>query len=453
MLMKREIYEDLLKWKNGRNRKPLLLQGVRQCGKTYILKEFGKENYDDVAYFTFEDNPGLHETFQKDLDTKRILDYLSFVRNKKIEPKKTLIILDEIQLCNRALTSLKFFCENAPEYHLACAGSLLGVMLSEPGSFPVGKVRRLTMYPMTFKEFLLADSADLLVEHMENNDPTEELPSILVNKLNTCLDYFLLTGGMPAAVASWIAERDIEEVDTILEEIIKDYMDDFSKHAPNHLSKLTLIWNSIPMQLARENKKFVFGHVKSGARAKDLEDALEWLVRAGLVYKVKKTDHPKVPLAMHADNTHFKVYMADIGILRKMAKMPSNFLFSEDKEYDHFRGALTENYVLNELIPRIKDVPYYWRSDHDAEVDFVAQIDGMAVPIEVKAGSNKSKSLVEYIRTYNPKIAVTTVHRKNSSSVVKRIPLYAIWKVKEYVTEMKNGQTGEHSESDEDSVF
>ncbi|MCL2296179.1 MAG: ATP-binding protein [Methanomassiliicoccaceae archaeon] len=438
--MKREIYRDLLKWKNSKNRKPLLLQGVRQCGKTYILKEFGRENYDDVAYFTFEDNPDLHETFQKDLDTKRILDYLSFARNKKIEPGKTLIIFDEIQLCSRALTSLKFFCENAPQYHLACAGSLLGVMLSKPGSFPVGKVRRLMMFPMTFKEFLLANSEDLLVEHMENNGPTEALPLILTNKLNTYLDYFFLTGGMPAAVASWIAERDVEEVDTILGEIIKDYADDFSKHASDHLAKLTLIWSSIPAQLARENRKFVFGHVKKGARAKDLEDALEWLVDAGLIYKVKRTDRPKVPLSMHADSASFKIYMADIGILRKMAKIPSDFLFSKNKEYDDFRGAVTENYVLTELISLINDVPYYWKSDHDAEVDFVAQIGGMAIPIEAKAGSNRSKSLAEYIRTYDPEVAVTTAARRNMGSVVKHIPLYSLWKIGEYVTEMKRLQ-------------
>jgi len=434
--MRREIYKDLLKWKNGKGRKPLLLQGVRQCGKTYILKEFGKENYDDVAYFTFEDNPDLHGTFQQDLDTKRIINYLSFARNKKIEPERTLIILDEIQLCNRALTSLKFFCENAPEYHIACAGSLLGVMLSKPGSFPVGKVRRLTMYPMTFKEFLLANSEDLLVEHMDEN-PEETLPQILVNKLTTYLDYFFLTGGMPAAVSSWITEKDIEEVDVILDDIINDYMDDFSKHAEDHLTKLTLIWNSIPMQLARENRKFVFGHAKAGARANDLEDALEWLVDAGLIYKVKKTNNPKVPLAMYADNAHFKVYMADIGLLRKMAKMPSDFIFSKDKEYYHLRGALTENYALNEIIPQIGDKPYYWRSDRGAEVDLVIQIEGLAVPVEVKAGNNKSKSLAEYVTKYDPKIAVTTTPRRNVSTVVKHIPLYALWKIKEHIARIK----------------
>jgi len=448
MLMKREIYKDLLKWKNSKSRKPLLLQGVRQCGKTYILKEFGMENYEDVAYFTFEDDPDLYETFQKDLDPKRILDYLSFARNKKIEPGKTLIILDEIQLCNRALTSLKFFCESAPEYHLACAGSLLGVMLSKPGSFPVGKVRRLRMFPMTFKEFLLANSADLLVEHMETSDPTETLPKTLINDLNTYLDYFFITGGMPAAVASWVAERDVEEVDQILGEIVRDYADDFSKHAPDHLPKLTLIWNSIPIQLARENKKFVFGHAKTGARAKDLEDALEWLIDAGLVYKVRRTETPKVPMAMHADNANFKIYMADIGILRKMAKMPSDFIFSRDTEYDDFRGAMMENYTLNELVPCIGDVPFYWRSDRGAEVDFVAQIGGMAIPVEAKAGSNKSKSLTEYIRSYRPKMAVTTTPRKNVSSVVKHIPPYALWRIKGYLAETKAAQrTAEPSDA------
>jgi len=434
--MKREIYKDLLKWKNGMDRKPLLLQGIRQCGKTYILKEFGKENYDDVAYFTFEDNPNLQETFQQDLDTERILNYLSFARSKKIEPGKTLIILDEIQLCNRALTSLKFFFENAPEYHIACAGSLLGVMLSRPGSFPVGKVRRLTMYPMTFKEFLLANSEDLLVEHMIEN-PNDPLPQILINKLTTYLDYFFLTGGMPAVVSSWIKEKDIEEVDILLGDIIKDYIDDFSKHAEDHLTKLTLIWNSIPTQLARENKKFVFGHAKAGARAKDFEDALEWLVDAGLVYKVRKTSVPKVPLAMYADNTHFKVYMADIGILRKMAKMPADFIFSRDKEYDDLRGALAENFALNEMIPQVDDIPYYWRSDRGAEVDLVVQIGNLAIPVEAKAGNNNSKSLAEYVRKYEPKIAVTTAPRRNVSKVVRHMPLYTLWRMAEYARSMK----------------
>ena len=433
--MKRTIYADLLEWKESSNRKPLLLEGVRQCGKTYILKEFGEQNYEDTAYFTFEDNPGLCKIFQTDLDPKRIIDHLNLLRNKNIKPGKTLIILDEIQFCNRAITSLKFFCENAPEYHIACAGSLLGVMLSKPYSFPVGKVNRLRMGPMSFREFLLANAEDLLVGHMDSSDPTEALPEPVADRLNNYLDYYFLVGGMPAAVASWVAKRDIREVEKILGDITEDYRTDFSKHASETLSKLTLIWNSIPAQLARDNKKFIFSHVRTGARAKDLEDALEWLINAGLIFKVRKADPPKVPLSMFADNMNFKIYMADIGILRRMAKIPSDFMFNRDKDYDLFRGAAAENYVLNELIASTGDVPYYWRSNGISEVDFVAQIDGVAVPIEVKAGSNKSKSLNEFIRRYQPKVAVTASARSGRNGTAVHIPLYAAWKIRDYVAE------------------
>jgi len=438
--MRRMIYDELLKWKKSGTRKPLLLEGVRQCGKTYILKKFGEENYDDVAYFTFEDNPELSDVFRNNLDTKRITDRLGFMRAKKIEPEKTLLILDEIQLCGRALTSLKFFCENAPEYHVACAGSLLGVMLSKADSFPVGKVDRLKMFPMNFKEFLLAGSEDLLVEYIDNEDniSTEVLSEPVVTKLNTYLDYFFLIGGMPAAVASWNAERDIEKIDAILDAIIKDYRDDIANHSSENISKLTLIWGSIPIQLAKENNKFIFSHVKTGSRSRDLEDALEWLVNAGLVYKVKKVDPPEVPLSMFADNTSFKVYMADIGVLRRMAGMPPNFAFSKDKEYDRFRGAIMENFVLNEIVSSTKEIPYYWRSGSNAEIDFVAQINGRMVPIEAKAGNNKTKSLTEFIKKYDPKVAIITSERITGSSVVTYIPRYAVWSIADRLQRMQN---------------
>jgi predicted AAA+ superfamily ATPase len=258
----------------------------------------------------------------------------------------------------------------------------------------------------------------------------------LINKLNTHLNFYFLIGGMPAAVASWIKNKDIRKVETILDDIIKDYQDDLSKHASEYLMKLTLIWNSIPVQLARENKKFVFSHVKAGTRSKDLEDALEWLVNAGLVHKVKKVDPPKVPLAMFADNTHFKIYLADIGIFRRMAKIASDFMFSKDKEYDLFRGAVTENYILNELISSTGDTPYFWRSG-DAEIDFVAQIEGAAIPVEAKAGSNRSKSFPEFIKKYEPRIAVTVSARKEKNGAVTYIPLYAVWKIRDRVLKMK----------------
>lgn len=428
VFVQRTVYDELFEWKERSDRKPLLLEGVRQCGKTYILKEFGKLNFEDVAYFTFENDPSICDVFQPDLDPKRIVRQLGLIRSKAIRPGKTLLILDEIQFCNRALTALKFFCEDAPEYHVACAGSLLGVMLSRPYSFPVGKVDRIKMGPMTFKEFLLANSEDLLVEHIDSIDRSEQLSEPLVNKLKDHLDQYLLVGGMPAAVASWIADADIKAVNRILDGIIDGYNADLSKHASEHLTKLTLIWNSIPLQLAKENKKFIFSHVKTGARSKDLEDALEWLVNAGLVHKVRRVDPPHVPLSMFADNTNFKIYLADVGILRRMTKIHSDFLFSRNKEHDLFRGIMAENYALNEIIAAVRDTPYYWRSKGDAEVDFIAQIDDLAVPIEVKAGSSKSKSLAEFIKRYQPEAAVTA-SSNTGRGFVTHVPLYTFWKI------------------------
>ena len=432
--MERIVYGDLLRWKNDKDRMPLLLEGVRQCGKTYILKEFGAREYDDVAYFTLVRNPSVQDIFLTDLDPKRIIDELGAVRGKKIEPGKTLVILDEIQFCGQALTSLKYFCEDAPEYHIACAGSLLGVMKVEPHSFPVGKVSIIKMYPMSFKEFLLANSEDMLVGYVEENYPEKKIPLPLMDKLNSYLDQYFVVGGMPAAVSSWVKDRDIEKVDALLDWIIMTYENDFSRHASESLSKLTFIWDSVPMQLAKDNKKFVFGHAKTGMRSKDLEDALRWLVNAGLVYTVKRISRPEMPLAMFADGTHFKLYLADIGILRKRSGVPPEFVFSRDKRYETYRGAATENYILSELIAGKGGIPYYWRSDGKAEVDFVAQFGHDAVPIEAKAGSNKSRSLSEFINRYDPNVAVVTAPRENKSEVVTYVPLCVFWKVRDVIS-------------------
>ena len=440
--MERAVYAELLKWKNDADRQPLLLEGVRQCGKTYILKKFGEAEYDDVAYFTFERKPKVIEIFKADLDPHRIIDELSAMRKKKIEPGKTLIILDEIQLCGAALTSLKFFREETPEYHIACAGSLLGVMLAKPHSHPVGKADHIKMYPMSFKEFLIANSEEILVEYVSNNYPAKSISSPLTDKLISQLDQYFLTGGMPAAVSSWIRHRDPEKVDAILDGIITDYEKDFSKYASEHLAKLTLIWESIPMQLAKENKKFMFGHAKTGARSKDLEDALQWLVNAGLVYKVKKADPPAMPLAMFADNMSFKVYPADVGVLRRMANIPSDFMFSRDKESGAYRGAAAENYVLTELISYTGSIPYYWRSAGEAEIDFVTQVGQAVVPIEVKAGSHKAKSLAEFIKRHGPNVSVITSPRENKGDAVVHIPLYFMWKFRDVIIgKMEKQQT------------
>lgn len=442
------IYDDLLAWKNQSDRMPLLLEGVRQCGKTYILKEFGKENYKDVAYFNFEKNPDLGDVFRPDLEPKRIITQLSLILGRKIEPETTFVVFDEIQFCGRALTSLKYFCEEIPEYHIACAGSLLGVLLSKPHSFPVGKVNRLKMGPMSFKEFLLANSEEQLVGFIDENDPTERILEPLSNKLKAYLDQYLIIGGMPAAVAIWIKDKDIRRVEMKLDEIIKDYMGDFSKHAPESITKLTLIWDSIPVQLAKDNNKFVFGHVKTGARSRDLEDALEWIIDAGLAHKVKKVDPPRVPLSIYADPASFKIYLADVGILRRVAKLPSDFLFTNNKDFDIFRGMIAENYVLNELIASTGNVPYYWKSKGVAEVDFIAQIDGNAVPIEVKAGSNTlSKSLSEYIKKYSPAIAVTISMINGKNGVINNIPLYAAWRTRSQILDEICDQSSTTTES------
>jgi predicted AAA+ superfamily ATPase len=280
----------------------------------------------------------------------------------------------------------------------------------------------------------------MLVGYVEENYPGKRIPLPLTDRLKAYLDQYFIVGGMPAVVSSWVNDGDIEKVDALLDWIIGTYENDFSRHASESLSKLTFIWDSVPMQLAKDNKKFVFGHARTGMRSRDLEDALRWLVNAGLVYTVKKIGKPEMPLAMFADGTYFKLYLADIGILRKRSGVPSDFVFSRDKRYETYRGAATENYILSELVAGKGGVPYYWRSDGKAEVDFVTQFGHDAVPIEAKAGSNKSRSLSEFINRYGPKAAVVTSPRNNKSDVVIHVPLYLFWKVRDIVTDRINAK-------------
>jgi predicted AAA+ superfamily ATPase len=413
---------------------PLILEGVRQCGKTYILKEFGEKNYANTVYFNFEDDSRLNRLFEDNLDPHRLVEQLGLISQQKIEPEKTLIIFDEIQFCNRALTSLKYFCENAPEYHVVCAGSLLGILQLKPYSFPVGKVDRLQMRPMSFREFLYANDEKDLVDYLGRISTEEKVPEPLASRLEDYLRTYYVVGGMPGAVDVWIKTKDIIKVEKIQDAILNGCMNDFAKHASHELSRLTQIWSSIPVQLAKENNKFMFSHVKAGARSKDLEDALEWLIDAGLAYKVKKIDRPGVPLSINADNTSFKLYMADIGLLRKMSGVPPGFAFIDTPEHSDYRGAITENYVLCELIDLLGDTPYYWRSGGTAEVDFVTQIGMSTVPIEVKAGKKTaSKSLTEYIDRFSPDTTVITSMENIKVTSVLYLPLYLIWNLKKYM--------------------
>ena len=434
--MERLIIDELIKWKSRKDRKPLILKGVRQCGKTYILNEFGKENYDEVAYFNFEGNPALAERFEQDLDSKRIIMELGVLSGKRIKPDSTLIIFDEIQFCNKALTSLKYFYEQAAEYHIVCAGSLLGITLSKPLSFPVGKVDFLTLRPMSFYEFVLANDEPMLLEYIDKLNANTPVPQIFADKLITLLKTYYVTGGMPEAVAKWIESKDVAGVERIQDVILSSYELDFAKHAPaTDFPKLSLIWRSIPDQLAKENGKFVYGHVKSGARAKDLEDAMQWLISSGMVYKVSKIERPSIPLSAYSNQSYFKLYMSDIGLLRRMSRLPASSIFEESILYSEFKGALTENYVLCELVNLHGDVPYYWKSGNTAEVDFIAQFEEKIVPIEVKASVNvKARSLGVYREKYKPEVSLRTsmLNVKKDNDLLS-LPLYILWTIEKLI--------------------
>jgi predicted AAA+ superfamily ATPase len=433
--MKRLLLEEMKRWKDSDSRKPLIVKGVRQCGKTYLLKEFGATCYEDVAYFNFEGNHALGERFERDLDVTRIIMELGILRKKIIQPEKTLIIFDEIQFCNQALTSLKYFCENAPEYHIICAGSLLGIALSKPLSFPVGKVNFLTLRPMNFYEFLLANGEEMLCDHLRDLLPTDKVSDLFAGQLEDYLHTYYITGGMPEVVETWIKTKDIDRLESVQQQILDSYELDFAKHAPSKdFPKLSAIWRSIPLQLSKDNSKFIFSQVKKGWRAKDLEDALEWLISAGLVYKVVKIEKPFVPLSAYADASYFKLYLSDVGLLRKMAGLPAGAILEKTDEYREFKGAMTENYFLEEWMQRHDAMPFYWKSGNIAEVDFIVQHSADTIPIEVKSERNdKAKSLAEYRKKYTPTVSVKTSMNNVGLGEVRHIPLYLLWQMEKYL--------------------
>ncbi len=433
--MERELLDQLVEWKNESTRKPLILKGVRQCGKTYLLKEFGKRYYDDTAYFNFEETEALKAVFEKDYDTKRIIFELGLHCGKTIQPGTTLLIFDEIQECGRAITALKYFCENAPEYHIVCAGSLLGIALQKQLSFPVGKVDFLTLYPMSFLEYVRAGNEEVLANYIEQYKKGDDLPAVVAEKLELLLKKYYVTGGMPEVVETWFRTNSIEQVENVQQSIINSYELDFAKHAPaKDFPKLSAIWRSIPEQLAKENTKFIFSHVKKGWRSKDLEDALEWLIGAGLVYKVCKIEKPYIPLSSYADDTAFKLYMSDVGILRKLSKLPYEVVLDATPHFREFKGSMTENYVLCELVQSVDDTAYYWSSGNTAEVDFIMQSGADIVPIEVKSEKNvKARSLAEYRKKYEPKYAVKTSMKNDiGGEEVLNIPLYLISQMEKF---------------------
>lgn len=425
--MKRFILDELLNWKVSKYRKPLILKGARQVGKTYILKEFGKINYEGVAYFNFDHDEDLYNLFTNTKNPKRILEQLAFIYGKAILPEKTLIIFDEIQECPDALNSLKYFQEEANEYHIVCAGSLLGIRLSHT-SFPVGKVDFMNMYPMTFSEFLIADGQQNLVDYMQSIDKIEKIPDIFFNQLEEKLKAYFIIGGMPEVVNSWVEEKDMSLVNKIQDDILKAYESDFSKHTDNReANKISLIWNSIPSQLAKENKKFLYQTVKDGARAREYEDALNWLNDANLIYKiynVKKTDFP---LKAYTDLSSFKIYMNDVGLLRRMANLDSRIVIEGERLFEEFKGAFTENYVLNMLKIILDSELNYFTFDR-FELDFVIQYMNNVIPIEVKSNkSTNNKSLTRYNDKFRNNLSVRfSMNNLAKDDSIINIPLFMI---------------------------
>ena len=425
--MERYILNDLIKWKNSKYRKPLILKGARQVGKTYILKQFGKNNYEGVAYFNFDHDEDLYNLFTNTKNPKRILEQLSFIYGKAILPEKTLIIFDEIQECPDALNSLKYFQEEANEYHIVCAGSLLGIRLSHT-SFPVGKVDFLNMYPMTFTEFLLADNCKNLVDYMETITQIENIPDIFFNQLEEKLKAYFIIGGMPEVVQVWVNEKNMELVNKVQENILRAYESDFSKHTQDsEANKISLIWNSIPSQLAKENKKFLYQTIKQGARAREYENSLNWLNDANLIYKVYNITKPDFPLKAYNDLSSFKIYMNDVGLLRKMANLDSRIVVQGNKLFEEFKGAFTENFVLNMLNITLDTLPNYYIFDRN-EIDFIIQYKNEIIPIEVKANkSSNNISLTKYNQKFDNKLSIRfSMNNLKKDEKVINIPLFLI---------------------------
>lgn len=426
--MKRDIYHLLEDWKQSIRRKPLILNGARQVGKTYALKHFGKTSYKKIAYLNFEKDEKLSQYFENTLDPKQLLKILSIHTEVEIEPHHTLLVFDEIQSCPKALNSLKYFCEEASEYHVVAAGSLLGVKIAGEG-FPVGKVNFLHMYPLTFFEFLSALDQEKTRQFLEEYHTFEPIPNPLHEKLIQLLKMYLFVGGMPEAVAEYAKTESLNVVREIQREILTAYENDFAKHAPPHeIMKIMTVWKQVHRQLAKENKKFIFSAIRKSARGRDYEEAIQWLTDAGLIHKSYLVESPKFPLSAYADNNIFKIFLVDVGLLGAQSNLPPQTLIDGDLLFTEFKGALTENYVAQELIATKQIKPYYWTSEGIAEIDFLIEEDHEIYPLEVKAGaSQKKKSLLVYNQKYAPSklIRATPMNVKHDGNVYN-YPLYLI---------------------------
>jgi uncharacterized protein len=428
-VMKRDIYKSLEEWKKSSRRKPLILNGARQVGKTYALKHFGRASYQRIAYLNFEKDAKLGQYFENTLDPKQLLKIISIHSETEIEPANTLLFFDEIQECPKALNSLKYFCEEANEYHVVAAGSLLGVKTASEKGFPVGKVNFLHLYPLSFFEFLTAIGHDKTRSFLEECHTFEPIPNPLHEKLIQLLKFYLFVGGMPEAVAEYVKTENLKVVREIQQEILSAYEKDFGKHAPPHeIMKITTVWNQIPRQLAKENKKFIFAAIRKSARGRDYEEALQWLGSAGLIHKSFLVETPKFPLSAYADNNTFKIFLLDVGLLGAQVNLAPQTIIENHSLFTEFKGALTENYVAQELLATRGKSPYYWTSEGIAEIDFLIEEDREILPLEVKAGSSqKKKSLLVYQQKYSPSklLRASTMNLKHDGAIYN-YPLYLV---------------------------
>lgn len=429
--MYRMAMENLLAWKQSRRRKPLIIEGARQVGKTWLMKEFGRQAYGDTVYINFDSNARMAELFASDLDTKRLVLGLELYAGRKIDPENALLIFDEVQEVPRALAALKYFCEDAPQYHIVCAGSLLGIALHRGTSFPVGKVDFLKLYPLSFQEFLMAIGKQQFSELLDQQD-FSMITSFRETYADALKQYYFV-GGMPEAVESFAENQDFNEVRLIQKRILAAYEQDFSKHAPNEVvPRLRMLWNSIPAQLAKENKKFIYGLVREGARAKDYETALLWLSDCGLVHRVSRVNAPGIPLRAYEDMKAFKLFVLDVGLLGCMTGLHQRTLLDGNALFVEFKGALTEQYVCQQL-KTLADLElcYYTNDRGSCEVDFVVDTGGRVMPLEVKAETNlRAKSLKTYREKFSPELAIRTSmadYRKEDGLV--NLPLYAIGQI------------------------
>ena len=433
--MKRFALERLKEWKEKPNRKPLIIRGARQVGKTWLMKEFGKTFFEKVAYVNFDSNTRMQQVFDGEINIERIVLAISAETGISVNPENTLLIFDEVQEVPKALSSLKYFCENAPEYAVVAAGSLLGVALHKGTSFPVGKVDFMDLYPLTFQEFLCALGEERFVEILRGKDT--DMVTMFRSKYIDRLREYYFVGGMPEVVQTYVDTKDFNQVREIQKNLLNYYQQDFSKHAEISLvPRLNLVWNSIPMQLAKENKKYIYGQIRKGARAKDFELAIQWLLDCGLIHKVHRIEKPALPLKAYMNLDIFKIYLLDVGLLMAMTGLNAQVIIDGNRIFTEFKGALTEQYILQQLIAGENVEPYYYSAENSkGEIDFILQGNTSVIPLEVKAEENlRAKSLKAFCEKYKPKYAVrTSMSDYREQEWMTNIPLYNIDRIGEYL--------------------